>query len=176
MATYKIDPVHSEINFKVRHLMITNVTGKFTSFDATMESSAADYSDAKINFDADTNSVSTNNEQRDTHLKSEEFFATEKFPKMSFQSTSFTKKSDSDYILVGNLTIRDTTKPVELAVEFGGTMTDPYGQEKAGFDMTGKLNRKDFGLNWSSVTEAGGVVVSDEVKLSLSVQMIKQAS
>lgn len=176
MATYKIDPVHSEINFKIRHLMITNVSGKFTSFDATMQSNAADFSDAKISFEADTSSITTHHEQRDGHLKSEDFFAAEKFPKLRFESTGFSKKSDGDYVLAGNLTIRDVTKPIELAVEFGGTMTDPYGQEKAGFDLTGKLNRKDFGLNWSAVTEAGGVVVSDEVRLSLSVQMIKQAS
>ena len=173
MATYKIDTAHSDITFKVKHLMITNVTGSFTKFDATMESEAADFSDAKISFEADTNSISTNNEQRDGHLKGDDFFAADKFPKILFTSSSLVTKGD-DYTLTGDLTIRDTTKPVELAVEFGGTMTDPYGQVKSGFEISGKINRKDFGLTWGAVTEAGGVVVSDEVKLHLAVQMIKQ--
>ncbi|HEX7692557.1 MAG TPA: YceI family protein [Sediminibacterium sp.] len=174
MSTYKIDPAHSEITFKVKHLMITNVTGSFTQFDATMESDAADFSDAKISFEADVNSVTTNNEQRDTHLKSDDFFAAEKFPKLSFVSTSISKKSDDKYKLTGDLTIRDVTKTIELDVEYGGTMTDPWGQVKAGFDVNGKINRKEFGLGWGAVTEAGGVVVSDEVKLHMAVQMIKQ--
>jgi polyisoprenoid-binding protein YceI len=175
MATYKIDAAHSEITFKVKHLMITNVTGSFTQFDATMESEAADFSDAKISFEADVNSVNTNNEQRDGHLKSDDFFAAEKFPKLTFASKSFTKKSDDEYTLTGDLTIRDVTKTVDLTVEFGGNMVDPWGQAKAGFEINGKINRKEFGLGWGAVTEAGGVVVSDEVKLHLAVQMIKQA-
>jgi polyisoprenoid-binding protein YceI len=175
MATYKIDAAHSEITFKVKHLMITNVTGSFTQFDATMESEAADFSDAKISFEADVNSVNTNNEQRDGHLKSDDFFAAEKFPKLTFVSKSFTKKSDDEYTLTGDLTIRDVTKTVDLTVAFGGNMVDPWGQAKAGFEINGKINRKEFGLGWGAVTEAGGVVVSDEVKLHLAVQMIKQA-
>jgi polyisoprenoid-binding protein YceI len=175
MATYKIDPAHSEINFKVKHLMITNVTGGFTKFDATLESDAADFSDAKISFEADIDSISTHNEQRDTHLKSEDFFAAEKFPKLSFVSKSFTKKGEDEYTLTGDLTIRDVTKTVDLDVAYGGTMTDPWGQVKAGFEINGKINRKEFGLGWGAVTEAGGVVVSEEVKLHMGVQMVKQA-
>jgi len=175
MATYKIDAAHSEITFKVKHLMITNVTGNFTKFDATLESDSDDFSDAKISFEADVNSISTNNEQRDGHLKSDDFFGAEAFPKLTFTSISLTKKSNDKYILVGDLTIKGTTKSVELDVEYGGTVTDGWGQVKAGFEITGKINRKDFGLTWGAVTEAGGVVVSDEVKLNLSVQMIKQA-
>jgi polyisoprenoid-binding protein YceI len=175
MSTYKIDTAHSEITFKVKHLMITNVTGSFTKFDATLESSTEDFSNSKITFEADVDSISTNNEQRDGHLKSDDFFAAEKFPKLSFTSTSFTKKSDDEYTLAGNITIRGVEKPIELAVEYGGTATDPWGQVKAGFEINGKINRKDFGLSWGAVTEAGGVVVSDEVKLHLGVQMIKQA-
>ena len=173
MSTYKIDASHSEITFKVKHLMITNVTGSFTKFDATMESEAADFSDAKINFSADADSISTHNEQRDGHLKGDDFFAADKFPKLLFTSASLVKNGEK-YTLTGDLTIRDVTKAVELAVEFGGTMTDPYGQVKSGFEINGKINRKDFGLTWGAVTEAGGVVVSDEVKLHLAVQMIKQ--
>lgn len=176
MTTYKIDAAHSEIQFKVKHLMITNVTGSFTKFDATMETAAPDFSDATISFEADVNSISTNNEQRDGHLKSDDFFAADKFPKLSFTGGSLTKLGNDEYALKGNLTIRDITKAVELAVEFGGTMTDPWGQEKVGFEINGKINRKDFGLSWGAVTEAGGVVVSDEVKLHLSVQMVKQAA
>ncbi len=174
MSTYKIDTAHSEVTFKVKHLMITNVTGSFTQFDATLESAAADFSDAKISFEAEVNSISTNNEQRDGHLKSEDFFAADTFPKLSFVSSSFQKLTDTEYALNGDLTIRGITKPVQLAVEYGGTMTDPYGQVKAGFEIGGKINRKDFGLVWSATTEAGGIVVSDEVKLHLAVQMIKQ--
>lgn len=175
MATYKIDPMHSEITFKVKHLMITNVTGSFQQFDATMESNEDDFSDATISFEADVKSISTNNEQRDGHLKGADFFAADEFPKLQFSSTSFTKKSADTYSLKGNLTIKGITKPVELTVEYGGNMTDFYGQNKAGFEITGKINRSDFGLTWSAVTEAGGVVVSEEVKLHLAVQMVKQA-
>jgi len=175
MATYKIDAAHSEITFKVKHLMITNVTGNFTKFDATLESSKDDFTDAKISFEADVDSISTNNEQRDGHLKSEDFFAAEKFPTLSFVSSSFNKVSGDEYKLVGELTLRGVSKPIELAVEYGGTATDPYGQVKSGFEISGKINRKDFGLVWTATTEAGGIVVSDEVKLYLAVQMIKQA-
>lgn len=175
MATYKIDAAHSEINFKVKHLMITNVTGNFTQFDATMEASADDFSDATISFEADVNSINTNNEQRDGHLKSDDFFNAEQFPKLTFVSSGLQKKSDNEYALTGDLTIRNITKTVTLDVEFGGTMTDPWGQQKAGFEISGKINRKDFDLKWTATTEAGGIVVSDEVKLQLAVQMIKQA-
>ena len=175
MATYKIDAAHSEITFKVKHLMITNVTGNFNKFDATLESSKEDFTDAKISFEADVDSISTNNEQRDGHLKSEDFFAAEKFPKLSFVSSSFNKVSGDEYKLAGTLTLRGVSKPIELSVEYGGTATDPYGQVKSGFEISGKINRKDFGLVWTATTEAGGIVVSDEVKLNLSVQMIKQA-
>jgi polyisoprenoid-binding protein YceI len=175
MATYKIDPMHSEITFKVKHLMITNVTGSFQQFDATLEANEDDFSDAKISFEADVNSISTNNEQRDGHLKGADFFAADEFPTLQFSSTTFTKKSADSYSLKGDLTIKGITKPVELAVEYGGNMTDFYGQNKAGFEISGKINRSDFGLTWSAVTEAGGVVVSEEVKLHLAVQMVKQA-
>ncbi|WP_026768470.1 YceI family protein [Asinibacterium sp. OR53] len=175
MTTYKIDPAHSEIAFKVKHMMIATVSGNFTQFDATLQTEAPDFNNATISFEADVNSINTNNEQRDGHLKSEDFFAAEKFPKLTFVSKSFTKEDEEEYKLVGDLTIRGVTKTVELTVEYGGTMTDPYGQIKAGFDISGKINRKEFGLSWGVVTEAGGVVVSDDVKLHLSIQMVKQA-
>ena len=174
MSVYKIDAAHSEINFKVKHLMITNVTGSFNTFEGTMESNKEDFSDAKISFTADINSISTNNEQRDGHLKSDDFFGAEAYPQLSFTSTALTPKGDDEYVLTGDLTIKGVTKSVDLKVELGGTATDPYGQVKTGFEINGKINRKDFGLNWSAVTEAGNIMVSDEVKLQLAVQLIKQ--
>ncbi len=175
MATYNIDPAHSEVTFKIKHLMIANVTGNFQKFSGTLESSADDFSDAVINFEADIDSISTNNEQRDGHLKSAEFFDAAQYPKLTFQSTSLQKVSGEEYVLNGNLTLRDVTKPVTLEVEFGGLATDFFGQSRAGFEIAGKINRKDFGLTWNGVTEAGGIVVSDEVKLNLNIQVIKQA-
>ncbi|RXK83583.1 YceI family protein [Filimonas effusa] len=175
MATFKIDPAHSDIEFKVKHLMITNVTGSFASFDATLEAEKEDFSDAKVSFEADVNSINTKNEQRDGHLKGEDFFAADQFPKISFVSTGISKISDDEYKLTGDFTVRGNTKSITLDVTYTGTVVDPYGQTKAGFEATGKINRKDFGLSWSAVTEAGGLVVSDEVKLLLNIQMIKQA-
>ncbi|MBC7721866.1 MAG: YceI family protein [Pedobacter sp.] len=176
MATYKIDEMHSDITFKVKHLMISTVTGSFANFDANLEAEQEDFSDAKISFNADIASITTGNEQRDGHLKGEDFFDAAKYPTLSFLSTSFSKTdNDNGYELTGDLTIKGVTKPITLAVEYGGTMTDFYGQFKAGFDISGKISRSEFGLTWSAVTEAGGVVVSDDVKLNLSIQMIKQA-
>lgn len=175
MSNYILDPMHSEITFKVKHLMITNVTGSFQNFSASMTAASEDFSDAAISFEAAIASISTGNEQRDTHLKSEEFFDATNFPTLSFVSSSFTKIAGSNYTLTGNLTLKGVTKEVTLDVEFGGTMTDFYGQFKAGFEISGTINRSEFGLTWTAVTEAGGVVVSDEVKLHMAVQMIKQA-
>lgn len=175
MATWKIDPAHSEIEFKVKHLMITNVTGHFGGYDATLTSEKDDFSDAKIDFEADVNTISTKNSQRDEHLKSPDFFDTAKYPKISFQSTGVKKKDEENLVLTGDLTIRDVTRPVELDVEYTGTLVDPWGQTKAGFELKGKINRKDFGLTWSATTEAGGLVLSDDVRLALAVQMVKQA-
>lgn len=170
MAIWKIDPMHSEVQFKVKHLMISTVTGDFKVYDASAETAGDDsFENAKISFSAQIDSISTGNEQRDGHLKSPEFFDAEKFPALTFESTSYDGST-----LRGNLTIKDVTKEISLAAEFGGLMTDFYGQTKAGFEISGKINRQDFGLTWSAVTEAGGVVVSDEVKLTLNVQLTKQ--
>lgn len=174
-TAWKIDPVHSEIQFKVKHLVISTVTGEFMRFDAAAESEGDDFEGANVTFEADVTSVTTRNEQRDQHLLSDDFFGADKFPKIVFKSTSFTKKSEGSYKLVGNLTIRNITKPVELDVEYGGTVLDPYGNTKAGFDVSGKINRKEFGLKWNGVTETGNLVVSDAVTLQLSVQFVKQA-
>jgi polyisoprenoid-binding protein YceI len=176
MASTKwvIDPSHSEIEFKVRHLMITNVTGSFTSFSSEVETDADDFTTARISFTAPIASISTGNEQRDGHLKTADFFELEKYPDLKFTANGLKKKGEGEYELEGDLTIKDVTKRIKLNVEAGGVAKDPWGQTKAGFSVTGKINRKDFGLNWSAVTEAGGVVVSDEVRIQAEVQYIKQ--
>ncbi len=173
MSSYKIDVDHTDITFKVKHLMISNVTGIFKKFDATMEASKEDFSDAKINFEADIDSIDTKNEARDNHLKSDDFFNAEKFPKMKFVSTKVEKESDNEFKLTGDLTIRDITKPVTLDVEYNGTVTDPWGNIKSGFEVNGKISRQEFGLKWNAVTEAGGFVVADDVKIHLNVEMQK---
>jgi polyisoprenoid-binding protein YceI len=176
MATWTIDPMHSDVNFKVRHLMISTVKGSFSSYEATIEGDETNgFADATFHFSADINSISTGAEQRDGHLKSAEFFNAEVYPKLTFASTGFKKTADGTFKLHGNLTIKDKTNPVVLDVVFNGIMVDFYGQTKAGFGITGAINRQEFGLTWSAVTEAGGVVLADEVKLELDVQMIKQA-
>lgn len=176
MSTTKwvLDPTHSEVEFKVRHLMITNVTGSFETFSSSAETEGDDFTTAKIVFTGDVNSITTKNEQRDGHLKSADFFESEKYPEFTFKSTSLTKKGDG-YQLNGELELRGVTKPITLSVEEGGIVTDPYGQVKAGFSVTGKISRKEFGLNWNGVTEAGGVVVSDDVRIQAEVQYVKQA-
>src|SRR5580765_3555921 len=146
MATYKIDPAHSEVTFKVRHLMISNVTGYFSKFGGTMSCAKEDFTDANVSFEADVNSVTTNQEQRDAHLLSDDFFNAEKFPKVSFKSTGIEKSSDDEYVIHGDLTIRDITKNIALQVTYNGQTTDPYGQQKLGFELHGKISRKEFGL------------------------------
>lgn len=178
MATTKwsVDPAHSEIQFKVKHLMITTVTGYFQKFDLEVETEGDAFTKAnKVVFTADVDSINTNNEQRDTHLKSPDFFDAENHAQLKFEGKDFEKVSEDAYKLSGDLTIRGTTKPVTVNVEFGGIVVDPYGQTKAGFTVDGKINRKDFGLTWSAVTEAGSVVVSDEIKLHAEIQLVKQA-
>lgn len=166
------DPTHSEITFKVKHLMISNVKGEFRTFQATID--GEDFTKSTISVNIDAGSISTNNNDRDTHLKSPDFFEVEKYPEIKFVSTSIKKVGDDEFKLLGNLTIKETTKEITLDTEFGGFMKDPYGNEKAGFSVSGKLNRKDFGLNWNAALEAGGVMVSDEVKIFGEVQFVKQ--
>jgi polyisoprenoid-binding protein YceI len=169
-----IDPTHSEIHFKVKHLVIATVTGSFDKFEGNLETESDDFSNARIEFSADVNSINTNMPDRDTHLKSPDFFDVASHPKLVFKSKVFKKLSESEYKLTGDITVRGVTHEISLDVEFGGTMKDPWGNIKAGFELTGKLNRKDFGLNWNAITEAGGLVVSEEVKLQLNVELVKQ--
>jgi polyisoprenoid-binding protein YceI len=175
MATtnWVLDPTHSEVQFKIKHLVISTVTGSFKKFEGTVETEGDSFESAKVRFAADIDSIDTNQEQRDQHLKSADFFDAASHPQLTFESTSLTKTGEGEYQLVGNLTIKGATHPVTLAVEYGGTATDFYGNEKAGFEVSGKISRKEFGLTWSGVTEAGAIVVSDEVKLLASVQFAK---
>lgn len=173
-VNWVLDPMHSEIQFKVKHLMITTVTGYFKSFDAKATTEGDDFSTASISFNADINSIDTNNEQRDGHLKSGDFFDAASHPKMTFENGKLTGSGD-EFTLNGDLTIRGTTKPVKLNVEFGGIAVDGYGQTKAGFTLSGKISRKEFGLVWDMVTEAGSVVVSDDVRINAEIQLTKQA-
>lgn len=173
MAIWTIDPMHTEIGFKVRHLVISTVSGKFTKFEGSIETEGDDFNNAKVSFSADIDSIDTGVEDRNGHLKSPDFFDAASFPKLTFESTSFTSKGGSDYEMQGNITIKGVTKPITLNVEHGGTGPNAYGQTVAGFELTGKINRKDFGLNWSAVTEAGGIVVADDVKLVINAEVVK---
>ncbi|MFT3948835.1 MAG: YceI family protein [Agriterribacter sp.] len=176
MTTTKwiIDPAHSEIQFKIRHLMITNVTGSFREFASTVETEGDDFTKAKIRFTATVDSITTGNEQRDAHLKSPDFFETEKYPELLFEANGLTSKGGDEYEAEGGLTLHGVTKKAKIFIEAGGIVKDPYGQTKAGFSVSAKISRKDFGLNWNAATEAGGVVVSDEVRISAEVQYVKQ--
>ena len=169
------DPAHSEVQFKVKHLMITTVTGYFREFKVAVETEDDDFTKANlIEFIADISSIDTNNSQRDTHLKSADFFDLDNHPDIRFIGKKFEKVDDENYALHGDLIIRGVTKPVTVEVEFGGMVTDPYGQVKAGFTVNGKIKRKDFGLTWNAVTEAGQVVVSNDIKIHAEIQLIKQ--
>ncbi|WP_121355160.1 YceI family protein [Flavisolibacter nicotianae] len=173
--TWKVDPSHSEVQFKVKHLMITTVTGYFKSFDLEVVTENDDFSTAsKIEFTADIGSIDTNNQQRDTHLKSADFFDAENFGQLKFTGRNY-KTDGEEGTLAGDLSIRGTTKPVTVIVEFGGIVVDPYGQTKAGFTVSGKISRKEFGLTWNAVTEAGQVVVSDDIRIHCEIQLVKQA-
>ncbi|WGF91663.1 YceI family protein [Aequorivita marisscotiae] len=168
-TNWSVDTAHSEIEFKVKHMMISTVTGSFSDFDASIEAADDSFKNAKFRFSAKIDSISTKNKDRDTHLKSDDFFNAEKFPKLTFESKSFDGEK-----MVGDMTIRDVTKEITLDVDFNGIAVDPYGQTKAGFEATGTINRKEFNLNWSAVTEAGSIVVSDKVRLIANLQFIKQ--
>lgn len=170
-----IDPAHSEIQFKVKHMMITTVTGTFKEFKSEVETEGDDFSTAKISFETNTASVFTNADQRDAHLRSADFFDAENFPVMSFVSSRLEKIDDESWQLKGDLTIRGVTKPAKLDVEVGGVGKDPWGNTKAGFSLNGKINRKDWGLNWNAALEAGGVLVSDDVRIFAEIQYAKQA-
>jgi polyisoprenoid-binding protein YceI len=171
---WKVDAAHTNVGFTVDYMVVSELVGNFKKYDATVSSDKPDFSDIKINFTIDVNSVNTENEMRDKHLKSDDFFNTEKFPSMTFQSLSMKKVSDKKYILEGNLTIRDVTKKVQFDVNYGGTVNDPWGNTKAGFKASAKINRLDYGLKYNSALETGEMVASNEVTININTVLIKQ--
>ncbi|HEU4575026.1 MAG TPA: YceI family protein [Chitinophagaceae bacterium] len=173
---WTLDKAHSEIQFKVKHLMITTVTGTFTQYEGVVETQGDDFSNAKVSFTADTASVSTGNTDRDGHLKSADFFNVEQYPSLKFESTRIEKKDDNTYKLYGDMTIKNITKNIQLDVEFSGLVKDPWGNTKAGVIVSGKINRKDFDLTWNVVTEAGGLLVGEDVKITCEVQLAEVAA
>ncbi|HEY4060892.1 MAG TPA: YceI family protein [Puia sp.] len=176
MATSKwiLDPSHSEVEFKVKHLMISTVTGKFTKFDATVETEGEDFMTAKVTFTADVDSVNTGNEQRDAHLRTADFFEMSKYPQIKFVATKYDNvDNDGSYEVYGDLTIHGVTKTVKLDAEFGGVIKDPWGSTRAGITISGKINRKEFGVAFHAVTETGGVVLSDEVRIHVGLEFVK---
>jgi polyisoprenoid-binding protein YceI len=176
VTNWVIDPTHSEVQFKVKHLMIATVSGSFNIFAASVQTEEEDFSKAKVSFTADVDSISTGNTDRDGHLKSPDFFDAAKYPQIKFVATKYENvDNDGSYELFGDLTMHGTTKNIKLDVEFGGVVEDAYGNTKAGFTINGKVNRKDFGLQWSATTEAGSIVVSDDVRIACEIQLIKQA-
>ena len=170
---WNLDSSHSEIGFKVKHMMISHVSGFFEKFSLKVETEGLDFAKSNVLFIADTASVNTDNAQRDGHLKSADFFDVENFPSMKFESTSVEFSGNNNYIMHGNLKIKDISKPIKLNVEFGGTGKDPWGNERAGFNIEGKINRSEWNLTWNAALEAGGVLVSDEVRIFAEIELIK---
>lgn len=173
--TWALDPTHSEIQFKVKHLLISTVTGQFNRFNATVETGSDDFADSKIHFTADVDSISTNNEQRDAHLKNGDFFDAENHPQVIFEGDRMEKTGDENYKLHGTLTMRGTSRKETLDVDFGGVTKDPWGNQRAGFSITGKINRNHYGVSFGMVSETGGVLLGEEVKIIANVQLVKQA-
>jgi len=169
---WTVDKDHSSVKFSVTHLVISEVTGEFKSYDGSIEASNDDFKDAKINFTVDVASINTDNSKRDTHLKSDDFFNAEKFPKITFKGKSLEKIGDDKYRLVGDFTIRDVTKEITLDVVYNGTIK-AFGSTKAGFKITGSVNRFDYNLKWNTLTELGGVVVGKTVNLIVNLELIK---
>jgi polyisoprenoid-binding protein YceI len=172
---WSIDPLHSEVLFKIKHLVISTVTGSFTKFEGNVLAAAEDFENAQINFSIDVSSIHTGQEQRDAHLKNSDFFEIEKYPAINFQSTSFIKTSDNQYILTGNLALKGVTKEISLDVEFGGMEKDNYGNTKAGFEISGIINRKEFGLTFNALTESGGLALGENVKITANIQLALQS-
>ena len=170
-----LDKAHTQIQFRVKHLMITTVMGGFSSFDASIETEDEDFMTTKIDFTADTDSVSTGNADRDAHIKGPDFFDVANYPKLKFVTTKLEKLGkEKVYKMYGDLTIRNVTKNIGLDVEFAGIVKDPWGNDKAGFIITGKIDRRDFGLKWNVITEAGSILVGEEARISCEVQLTEQ--
>ncbi len=174
-TTWDFDKAHSKVGFSVRHMVISEVEGYFKDFSGTVSTEGDDFSTAKVDFKVNVSSINTDNQERDNHLKSDDFFNAEKYPAMFFKSTGIKKVGDNKYKLLGDLTIRDITKPVELDMIYFGTVKDPWGNTRAGFKITGELNRFDYNLKWNAVLETGGLVAAKEVKLDINVELIKKS-
>lgn len=175
-TTWTVDNAHSNVKFSVTHMVISEVEGNFRVYSGSIQSSTQDFVDAAVDFSVDVNSINTENEMRDKHLKSEDFFNAEKYPAMTFKSTSWKKTDDQRYILEGDLTIRDVTKRVSFTVVYGGTMKDGYGNTKVGFKGTTTINRFDYNLKWNALTEAGGAMVSKDVNITLNLEFAQKKS
>ncbi|PJB00337.1 MAG: polyisoprenoid-binding protein [Ignavibacteriales bacterium CG_4_9_14_3_um_filter_30_11] len=173
-SEWKIDKSHSKIGFTVTHLLISEVDGIFNDFQGTITTNNNNFENALIEFTLKANSIYTDNTKRDNHLKSADFFDADKFPEINFKSTSFTKVEGNNYKLIGDFTMKGITKQIELNVVLGGTIKDTRGNERAGFKISGKINRFDYGLNWNSLLESGGAVVSKEVELNCKIELVKQ--
>lgn len=173
-SIWVLDPTHSEIGFKVKYMMFTNIVGKFTSIQAVIENENDNFETSTISFTAEANSIDTNNGDRDKHLRSAEFFDVENYPTLSFKSTKIEKNKEGNYTIHGDLTIKDQTQRIVLAAAYSGLMKDPWGNTKAGISLTGKINRKEFGLTWNSALETGGVLVGDDIQLMAEIQLIRK--
>jgi polyisoprenoid-binding protein YceI len=174
ITKWTIDPTHSEIHFKVKHLMVSWVTGSFKEFNATVETEDNDLSTAKVRFTAEVNSISTNNEQRDAHLKTGDFFDAENHPQIIFESEKLEKIDEDTYKVHGTLTMRGNSKKIAFNVEHGGITQDPWGLTRMGIAVSGKINRKDFGVSFGTVTETGGVLLGDDITISANTEFVKQ--
>ncbi|MFN0151526.1 MAG: YceI family protein [bacterium] len=172
LDTYEVDAGHSDVGFKVRHL-VAKVAGGFKVFSGEIKLDPADLSKGSVKFDIDAASIDTDVADRDAHLKGPDFFDVEKFPKITFQSTKIVAKSPTDLVVTGNLTMHGVTKPVDLNVAFGGLMADPWGNDKAGFEVTGKIDRKEFGVVWNKTLDQGGTVLGDDVHLAINIEATK---
>lgn len=170
MATWKVDASHTRVGFTVKHMMVSKVKGSFVAVDGTIEGNPEDLTGANINFTIDTNSINTNSEDRDNHLRSADFFDAETYPQMTFVSTDIVKTDDDEYDVTGDLTIKGVTKKVTFEAEFEGIATNPWGVQIAAFEIEGKISRKEFGLTWNQALEAGGVLVGDDIKISIDLQ------
>ena len=173
-TTWKIDPTHSSVNFSATHMLISQVEGSIKKFDAKISTTGNEFDNASVEMTLDVNSLTTNNEMRDNHLKGDDFFNAEKFPNMKFKATSMRNTGGKTYKLTGDLTIRDVTKPVDLIVIWGGTIKDPYGNTRSGFQITGAINRFDYGLKWSALLESGGAVVGEIITFTSNIELIQE--
>jgi polyisoprenoid-binding protein YceI len=169
------DPSHSKIGFSVSHMVISEVEGAFRNYDVKVTTNGSGFDNANVEFSADVQSITTDNEQRDKHLKSDDFFNADKYPKLTFKSVEMKKVTDKTYKLVGDLTIRDVTKRVELDVVYNGTVKDPWGNTRAGFRITGSIDRFAYNLKWNKLIEAGGAVVGKDVNLIINLELSKKA-